>query len=265
MKKDFLKILIEQKKEEVAAAQKQVPESALREKALAPAERRPFFTKLKKPGPSGVNIIAEIKRASPSRGLICPDLNPALLAHAYEAGGAAALSVLTEQKYFQGSFNDFTAARAATTLPVLRKDFLFTAYQLYESAVLGADAVLLIARILSKNQLRDYVLLCEELHLDALVEVHSKEDLAAATGAGAKLIGINNRNLSSFKTDIKTAIRLAAFLQPDQIPVAASGIQGRQDIEKNLKIGIKNFLIGESLIKAENPAALLKSLMGQTC
>jgi len=264
MKKDFLKIIVEHKKEEIAAAQKQLPESKLREEALVPRKRRPFFKKLKDPGPSGVNIIAEIKRASPSKGALYPDLNPAWLASEYELGGAAALSVLTEQKYFQGSFDDFKIAREATTLPVLRKDFLFTSYQLYESAVLGADAVLLIARILSKKQLRDYLILCDELKLDALVEIHSEDDLESATWAGAKLIGINNRNLRSFETDIDTAIRLAAFLDPDQIPVAASGIQSRKDIEKNLKFGIKNFLIGESLIRAENPAAFLKSLIGQT-
>ncbi len=264
MKKDSLKIIVEHKKEEIAAAQKIIPESKLRKEALIPRKRRPFFKKLKEPGLSGVNIIAEIKRASPSKGAICPDLNPAWLASEYELGGAAALSVLTEQKYFQGSLSDFVDARKATTLPVLRKDFLFTSYQLYESAVLGADAVLLIARILSKKQLRDYLILCDELKLDALVEIHSEDDLESATWAGAKLIGINNRNLRSFETDIQTAIRLASLLDPDQIPVAASGIQSRKDIEKNLKFGIKNFLIGESLIRAENPAAFLKSLIGQT-
>lgn len=262
MEKDFLEIIIEYKKKELAAAQKLISESKLRQEALVPRKRRPFFKKLKEPGRAGVNIIAEIKRASPSKGAICPDLNPASLASEYEQGGAVALSVLTDQKYFQGSLDDFKIAREATTLPMLRKDFLFTSYQVYESAVLGADAVLLIARILSKKQLRDYLILCDQLKLDALVEIHSEDDLESATWAGAKLIGINNRNLRSFETDIQTAIRLASLLDPDQIPVAASGIRSRQDIEENLKYGINNFLIGESLVKAESARDFLKELLG---
>ena len=260
MAKDFLTQIVASKKQEVAAAQKRIPENRLREKALAPNQRRPFFERLKQPGPSGLNIIAEIKRASPSKGPIRPDLDPALLAKQYEKGGAAALSVLTDKPFFQGSLEDLQKAGNATGLPVLRKDFLISSYQIYESAVSKADAVLLIARILSKEQVRDYLALCRELNLDALVEIHSEKDLAAATWAGAKLIGINNRNLSSFETDIQTATRLVSLLEPDQIPVAASGIRNRQDIETNQSFGIHNFLIGESLVRANNPEAFLKEL-----
>ena len=261
MGKDFLTTIVEHKKQEIVTAQKRIPENRLREEALVPRQRRPFFQRLKQPGPSGVNIIAEIKRASPSKGPIRPDLDPALLAAQYEQGGAAALSVLTDKPFFQGSFEDLQKARNATGLPVLRKDFLISAYQVYESAVSGADAILLIARILSKEQVRDYIALSRELHLDALVEIHSEKDLKAATWAGAKLIGINNRNLSSFETDIKTATRLASLLDPDQIPVAASGIRNRQDIETSQHFGISNFLIGESLVRAKNPQAFLKGLI----
>ncbi len=260
MASDFLKNIIETKKEEVEAAKKRVPERLLKDNASASRENRSFFNQLKQPGPSGINIIAEIKRASPSLGPIHPDLDPAMYAKQYEAGGAAALSVLTDKPYFLGSFDDLRLARNAVSLPVLRKDFLISSYQLYESAVLGADAILLIVRILSEEQLRNYILLSRELGLDALVEVNSEDDLETATRAGAELIGINNRNLSSFETDITTAMNIASLLAPQQVAVAASGIRGRKDIEKNSECGIYNFLIGESLVRAENPVEHLGRL-----
>ena len=262
MAKDILSKIVENKKKEIVEAQKRLPEKQLVEQALIIRNRRPFLNKFKTPGPFGVNIIAEIKRASPSKGVIRPGLDPAALAFEYEQGGAAALSVLTDQAYFQGSLQDFTSARKTTTLPVLRKDFLISSYQVYESAVLEADAVLLIARILSREQIRDYLDICNTLKMDALVEVHSEKDLENATWAGAKLIGINNRNLSTFKTDINTAIRLSSYFEPDQIAVALSGILTREDIKKNQQAGIINFLIGESLVRSENPRGFLKSLMG---
>ncbi len=262
MAKDFLEVIVKHKKEEIAEAKKLIPESQLCKDAFTSIKRRPFIKKLEKPGHSGVNIIAEIKRASPSKGDICLNLNPAAYALEYEKGGAAAISVLTDQPYFKGSLDDLKKARNASTLPVLRKDFLISSYQIYESSAMEADAVLLIARILSQEQLRDYLKLCNELKLDALVEIHSEKDLEAATQAKARLIGINNRNLSSFETNIDTAIKLVSLLEPYQIAVAASGIQNRDDIVKNQQAGIWNFLIGESLVKAENCQAFLRSLMG---
>ncbi len=261
MGKDFLKVIVDHKKEEVAASKRRVPEKTLRDDERVRQQRRPFIKNLEHPGPAGINIIAEVKRASPSKGDIRPDLDPAVYAAAYDKGGAAAISVLTDQNFFKGSSHDLIKARAATDLPVLRKDFMITSYQIYEAAVMGADAVLLIVRILSKEQLRDYLLLCDELRLDALVEVHSEDDLASASLAGARLIGINNRNLSSFKTDIKTAMHMVSQFEPHQIPVAASGISGRADIEKNLEVGIYNFLIGESLVRADNTVAFIQSLV----
>ena len=263
MKKDFLKIIVEDKKQEIATAKKRVPERLLREKAMIPQKRRPFLQKLAQPGPSGANIIAEIKRASPSKGVICPDLNPVTYAVEYERGGAAALSVLTDGPHFKGSIHDLKRARESTTLPVLRKDFLISSYQIFESAVMGADALLLIARILDPKQLKDYLNLCNELQMDALVEIHSEKDLEKATRAGAGLIGINNRNLRSFETDIHISIRMKSLLEPDQVAVAASGIRSRKDIEKLNDSGIWNFLIGESLVRSDNPGALLKSLLGE--
>lgn len=263
MAKDILSNIFEYKKKEVAAAKKKLPQHLLREQALIPRRKRPFLKLLKHPGPTGVNIIAEIKRASPSKGVICPDLNPATYAAQYEQGGAVALSVLTDQHFFQGSPEDLKIVREATNLSVLRKDFLISSYQLYESAVMAADAVLLITRILDQEQLKDYLDICSELQLDALVEVHSEKDLQIATLAGAKLIGINNRNLRSFETDIETAVRMKSLLEPYQVAVAASGIRSREDIVKNLDSGIWNFLIGESLVRSKSPDLFLKSLMGE--
>jgi indole-3-glycerol phosphate synthase len=263
MKKDFLQIIVEDKKQEIAAAKQRLPESLLRENARVRRKIRPFFQKLKQPGPSGINIIAEIKRASPSKGIICPDLNPVTYATDYERGGAAALSVLTDQAHFKGSIHDLKSARQSTSLPVLRKDFLISSYQIYESAVMEADALLLIARILDPKQLKDYLDLCNELHMDALVEIHSEKDIEKANRAGAKLIEINNRNLKSFETDIHTSTHMKSLLEPDQVAVAASGIRSRKDIEKLNDSGIWNFLIGESLVRAHNPGAFLKLLLGQ--
>lgn len=262
MPEDILRKIVEQKREEIASAKRSLPERVLRDKCSEPRKRRMFLKNLEKPGISGINVIAEIKRASPSKGVICADLNPATLARNYEMGGAAALSVLTDKPFFNGSFEDFKFAREATSLPVLRKDFLISTYQIFESAVMRSDAVLLIVRILEQEQLKDYLGLCDELQMDALVEIHSEDDLQKATRAGARLIGINNRNLQSFETDTDTAVRLKALLAPHQVPVAASGIRTREDIQKTKASGIWNFLIGESLVRSQNPKDFLRVLQG---
>lgn len=263
MKKDFLQTIIEQKRQEIQAARKQLPEDRIRKKAEEKIrDKRPFYDSLAGSDKDKINIIAEIKRASPSKGDIRPDLDPFQLAGQYEKGGAAAISVLTDNRFFKGSFEDFRLARQGSGLPMLRKDFLISSYQLYESVLIEADAVLLIARILSREQLRELLMLCGELNLDALVEIHNEEDLENAVEAEAKLIGINNRNLSSFDTDIHIAMQLVSKLASWQTPVAASGISGREDIDQSRQFGIRNFLIGESLVKAKDPAGLIRSLMG---
>ena len=263
MLKDILSKIVEDKKEEIITAKQNFPESVLRKKAFAPRKRRPFLKKLEQPGPFGINIIAEIKRASPSKGDIRANLDPAIYANEYEKGGAAALSVLTDKPYFKGSPEDLKIARKTTMLPVLRKDFLISAYQIFESAVMEADAVLLIVRILDQQQLKDYLSLCNELKMDALVEIHSEADIEKAGLAGARLIGINNRNLQSFETDIEIAIRMKSLLGSDQIAVAASGIRTRIDVELIKESEIWNFLIGESLVRAKYPRDFLESLHGK--
>ena len=260
MANDILSRIVATKKQEVEAARAKLPESKLREAAGLRREKRPFFDRLSKPGRSGANIIAEIKRASPSKGDIRVDLDPAGYARKYQDGGAAAISVLTDGPYFKGSFDDFKLARKAASLPMIRKDFIISSYQIYESAVLGADAILLIVRILTEQQIKDYLALCREIGLDVLVEIHSEQELKTATKAGAVLVGINNRNLKSFETSTQTTLRLASGLQRNQIGVAESGIKGREDIEAIMDAGIFNFLIGESAVRAEDTRAFLRSL-----
>ncbi len=256
----FLPKILAAKQEEVRRAEAAVPLEALQARADARTDLRPFAAALRT---DGIRVIAEIKRASPSKGPLKPDLDPAALARRYEAGGAAALSVLTDSPFFQGSAADLQAARAACRLPVLRKDFILYPYQVVESKAMGADAVLLIVRALSEDRLTEMVEQCRRLCLGALVEIHTEDDLKAATRAGADLIGINNRDLGTFSTDVGRAVALAPRFLPDQVPVAASGISSRADVEKNLAAGIRRFLIGEALVTDEDPEARLRTLIGE--
>ncbi|MGB9499618.1 MAG: indole-3-glycerol phosphate synthase TrpC [Dissulfuribacterales bacterium] len=258
---DFLTQIVEYKKQKVKHQKQKRSESSLRKETESRRKRRPFIKNLKTPTSDAVHVIAEIKRASPSKGDIRPDLDPSVLASAYERGGASAISVLTEERWFKGSIKDMQAARSATSLPILRKDFIISKYQIYESAAIGADAILLIVRILSDNQIKEYLDLCETLKLDALVEIHTPADIKKISGTSARLIGINNRNLSSFETDIDTAIELVSCLENNHIPVAASGIKSRKDIEKLKNVGINNFLIGESIVRTDDPELFIKSLI----
>jgi len=259
---DFLSKILERKKVEVEAAAKRVPEQVLRQEAKKLNGRRPFVERLAIKGPLGVNIIAELKRASPSKGCIRDDIDPGEYAGKYETGGAAAISVLTDRDFFKGSPDDLKRIKSVVTLPALRKDFIISSYQIYESAAIGADAVLLIVRALLPESLREMLSLCSAIGLDALVEVHDEGELDVAMKAEAKLIGINNRDLVTFKTDISTSIRLARKAGSDHVLVAESGIRSRADIERLLDAGIWNFLIGESLMIAEDPVKLLKKLHG---
>ncbi|MCU0562193.1 MAG: indole-3-glycerol phosphate synthase TrpC [Desulfobacterales bacterium] len=264
MAHDLLERIVAAKRAQIEAARRTIAESRLRAAAERRRDIRPFEERLRSPGPSGANIIAEIKRASPSKGPIAAHLDPAALAADYAAGGAAALSVLTETDFFLGSADDLARARRACELPVLRKDFIICPYQLYESAAMGADAVLLIVRILPEEDLRRLLELSAGLGLAALVEVFSEQDLAAAGRAGARLIGINNRDLRSFDTDRDRTLRLLPRLLPRQVAVAASGIRTRADILHYQKRGVFNFLIGESLVRSEHPAGFLRMLQGES-
>ena len=262
MPTDFLAEIVKQKGHEISLARKIIPEGRLAELARLRSDFRPFFETLSRPGAAGVNIIAEIKRASPSRGDISSGLDASRTASRYEKGGAAAVSVLTDPTYFKGSLEDLTVARSACTLPVLRKEFIISRYQVYEAAAVGADAILLIARILTVKKLDQLYALCRELGMDALVEIHTPEDARMVAVCGARLVGINNRNLSTFETDIAVAMDLVSRLAPGQVPVAASGISGPGDIQRNLNAGIFNFLVGESIVRSDDPVRFIRELMG---
>jgi indole-3-glycerol phosphate synthase len=246
--------IVARKQAEIAASRKRISEAALRGEAENRKAFRGFHAHLTRPG---IRIIAEIKRASPSKGVICADLDPAAYAAQYAAGGAAALSVLTDAPFFQGTAADLQSARAACTLPVLRKDFMVDAYQFYEAAAMG---VLLIVRILSPAQIRDFLALSTELGLDALVETHTREEIDTAVTAGAQIVGINNRDLTSFDTDVARAADLARHFGPEVTPVAESGITGTDDIRRLHRAGIRCFLVGESIVRSPDPAAFIQSL-----
>ncbi len=259
---DFLSKILDLKKDEVRTAAKRTPERVLRRQAEELNRGRAFIDRLSRPGPRGMNVIAEIKRASPSKGKIREMADPADYARKFELGGAAAISVLTDRDFFSGSPDDLRKVKSAVLLPTLRKDFLISSYQVYESAVMGADAVLLIVRALLPESLRDLLALCSGIGLDALVETHDENEFETAVKAGARLIGINNRDLETFKTDISTSIGLAGRAGPGQVLVAESGIKTRSDIGRLLDAGIWNFLIGESLMRSEDPVGFLKALHG---
>lgn len=249
--------IVQHKQQEVAELR---PRAALLEQqAHARKSRaRGFAAALRKVNPA---IIAEIKKASPSKGLLQHEFHPALNARAYEEGGAAALSVLTDKQYFQGELHDLEAARSAVELPVLRKDFTIDRLQIFEAAMHGADAVLLIAAILETTELRQFRETAASLGLDSLVEVHNPDELAKAIDSGAEIIGVNNRNLDTFEVSLETSLRLSYLLPSNVIRVSESGIHNRSDIDLLLGAGYSGFLIGEALMKAEKPAAALKLLM----
>ena len=230
--------------------------------AGAPAAAGPgrFTTALQRGG-AGVRIIAEVKRASPSLGLFAPGLDAGIMAEAYRAGGAAALSVLTEPEFFHGSAADLRAARAAG-LPVLRKDFLIDPVQVPESARMGADAVLLIAAILEGNQLGEMIDAVRLGGLDALVEVHDEGELARALQAGAGVIGVNCRDLRTFRMDRERAVRLAAGIPEDRVRVAESGVRGPDDVRDAGRAGYDAVLVGEHLIRSGDPGAAVRELAG---
>lgn len=208
-----------------------------------------------------VRIIAEIKKASPSKGVIRPDFEPVSIASIYENKGAAAISVLTEERYFQGSLEYLAAIRKMVTLPLLRKDFMVDRFQVYEARAFGADAILLIAACLSKSQMEDLAGVAGELGLDVLTEVHNYRELDVALQAGAVIIGINNRDLHTFKTDIATTLNLLRDIPGDKIVVSESGINTRDDIDRLRVAGVHAFLIGEALMREADIGAKLQELL----
>ena len=212
-----------------------------------------------------INIIAEFKRRSPSKGEIRQDADPAATARAYEKAGAAAVSVLTEENYFDGSLDDLRSVRQAISLPILRKDFIFDEYQVYEAAAAGADALLLVVAVLNDETLVRLRLLAEdELGMDALIEVHTADEMRRAGRCGTKVIGVNNRDLRTFATSLETSVQLAALAPNDAVLISESGIESSDDIRRLQELGYRGFLIGERLMRAEDPAEKLRRLISST-
>lgn len=210
----------------------------------------------------GIALIAEVKKASPSKGVIRADFDPARIAEAYAEHGARCLSVLTDEAYFQGCDAFLQAAKGAAGLPVLRKDFTIDEYQLHEARVIGADAILLIVALMDSSQLDDYIGWAGELGLSALVEVHDGEELAQAKAAGAGLIGVNNRNLKTFATTLETTFDLLPEMPEGAVVVSESGIGHREDVERLAEAGLDAILVGESLMREEDIGAKVRELLG---
>jgi indole-3-glycerol phosphate synthase len=251
------------KRAEVAAARQAVSDSEVRARARDAGPVRDFVASMKQRIDSGKPaVIAEIKRASPSRGLLRENFVPADIARSYEAGGAACLSVLTDREFFQGAPEHLAAARAACTLPVLRKDFVFDPYQVHEARAMGADCILLIAACLSVVEMKELEALARALEMAVLVEVHDAAELDAALQLRTPLVGINNRDLRSFDTKLETTLGLLRYMPEDRIVITESGIATPQDVARLRRGGVNAFLVGEAFMRAPDAAAELRSMFG---
>ena len=250
--------IIAKKKKEVEQRKKILPLAQLKKRIAQQKSPLDFAFALKgKP----IRLIAEVKQASPSRGILCPNFNPTELATTYAQGGANAISVLTEVNYFKGSIDHLAAIREVVKLPLLRKDFIFDPYQVYESRAYGADALLLIVAILSQEQFKELLSIGHSLGLKCLVEVHNETEVERALLSGAEIIGINNRDLNTFTVDINTTGQLRLLIPRQKIVVAESGVRSRNDIEKLKGWGVDAVLIGEALVTANNILTKMKELM----
>jgi indole-3-glycerol phosphate synthase len=265
---NILDTIVAQKKLEVARLpERRLAAGDLRDALLEHGERRDFFAALRKPRVGDIALIAEVKKASPSAGVICKDFDHVKIAKEYEAAGASCLSVLTDEKFFQGSLDYLREIRAAVKLPLLRKDFIIDERQILEAIEWGADAILLIVAILDDERLRRFHTLATEAGLTALVEVHDEVELDRALAAGASLIGVNNRNLKNFKVDLATTERLAAKLKSASagagaLLVAESGINTRADVVRLAQCGAGAILVGESLMRGSNIRTKAGELLG---
>jgi len=268
MPQNILDTILQTKRKEVAALRRARPLAELKQAAAAAPPVRNFYAALTRPPKRRINLIAEVKRASPSAGLIREGFDPVDIARQYEAGGASAISVLTDAEYFQGSLAYLTAVREAVCLPVLRKDFLIDAAQVYEARAAGADAVLLIAAALPAGLLLDLMILSAELRMTALVEVHGADELMQVRSMvgfphkAYSLLGINNRDLTTFRVDIATTLRLAGMVE-DAVPIVSeSGIRTREDVERLRAGGACGILVGERLMRCDDIAAGIEALIG---
>jgi indole-3-glycerol phosphate synthase len=250
--------IIEAKQKRLQVARMRVPEPIVKRMAATAKPVPSFRAALESPRP--VRIIAEVKKASPSKGVLKSDLDPETQAQSYAGAGACAISVVTEEDFFQGDLGWIGKIGASSKLPVLRKDFVYSAFQVYETRAAGASAILFIVAMLELNELRDLIAVANELNLDALVEVHDEVELGEALEAGASIIGVNNRDLKTFNVDLQTSVRLASSIPDDRLFVVESGIHSRNDIDVLRHAGADAFLIGEYLLTSSDPAAAIRGL-----
>jgi indole-3-glycerol phosphate synthase len=259
--------IVAAKRRSLEEARAAIPLERLQQIVEARGERRDFAAALVSNGtaaPSpGLRVIAELKRASPSRGLLCHHYRRKTIAAGYAKAGAAVLSVLTEAEYFLGATQDLAEARRVVEIPVLRKDFILESYQVYESVALGADALLLIVAILSDKDLRDLLALCKQLRIAALVEVHTQYELHRAVAAGAQIIGVNNRNLKTLKVNLETSFELREKMPSGCVAVSESGLKTAADLRRVQAAGFNAVLIGERFMTQPNPGAALAELMAE--
>lgn len=260
---DILTRIINVKRQRIEVAKGSVSLDRLRDAAQNARRTRKPHRLLSALRSDALNIIAEFKRRSPSKGVIRPDADLPQIVSSYQSDGAAAISVLTEEDHFSGSLDDLREAKTAAQIPVLRKDFIFDEYQVYESAAAGADALLLIVAALDDETLARLLRLTEELGLDALVEVHTSAELKRAAAARAKLIGVNNRDLRTFEVSIDTSLTLANEAPAESLLVSESGLNNHADLQRLHAAGYRGFLIGETLMRANNPGQMLRDLRGE--
>ncbi len=260
---DILNTILARKAEELTLLKARSSLAEQRAKAADSPPTRGFERALRAKLAKGVSaVIAEVKKASPSKGVLRTDFQPAQIAASYQTGGAACLSVLTDGDFFQGSDRDMIAARAACTLPVLRKDFNIDAYQIYQARALGADCVLLIASALTDSRLIEYTEIAREIGLDALIEVHDAAELARALETTGRLIGVNNRNLRTFETNLDTSVSLKQGFPDQRLFVTESGVHSAADVAKLRAAGIHAFLVGEAFMRQPDPGTALTALFG---
>jgi len=251
--------IVNNKLREVAKRKKKLPLAVLKSKLAASTPTRNFRKAIS--SPTKINIIAEIKRASPSAGVIIKNFSLEELARIYEKNGASALSILTDQKFFRGELKDLEKARKVSSLPILAKEFIVDEYQIYEARIGGADAILLVARILNREKLKEYIDLASQLDLDCLVEIHTEEEWQKIKDLPVDIVGINNRNLENLKVDLEMSFNLINKLPSDKIVVSESGINNKKDICRLREAGVDAFLIGEALLKSKNVGQKLRELL----